>query len=99
MRSEERAFISAGAYCSAESTVTPMPCDAGYYCPEGTATPIACPPGTINAPGDDPAGCVMPLVRILTTGPGGADQYEEFVVAVHERLTLTSPPQSRAPSE
>ena len=48
-------------------------------------TPPGCEPFTLDrSGGDDPEGCLMPLVRIIEEGPAGEDVYGEYVVAVHE---------------
>ena len=48
-------------------------------------TPPHCEPFTLDrSGGDDPEGCLMPLVRIIEEGPAGEDVYGEYVVAVHE---------------
>ena len=37
-----------GFYCPEEATIEPVICIAGSICPEGSATPLPCPAGTIN---------------------------------------------------
>jgi hypothetical protein len=36
----------AGSQCPEPATTVPLPCDAGAYCPQGSAVPRLCSPGT-----------------------------------------------------
>jgi hypothetical protein len=35
-------------YCPNEATITPTPCPAGSFCPEGVSMPLPCPAGTYS---------------------------------------------------
>ena len=40
---------NAGFFCNGSDIIAnATPCRYGHYCPEGTATEVACPPGTFS---------------------------------------------------